>query len=72
MAVPRTGEWLEGEQKTVLGWRVECLSDMHDRDGARFSPEQVLRLAESDCDLHTAADMLAAGCTIDTAFDILT
>lgn len=59
------------ERVRVDEWRRKRLGEMRDQRGAGFTIRQVGALAEGGCDLHEAAALLAAGCTIPTAFDIL-
>lgn len=66
-----TEQWYADEQANVRAWRLEQLRLMRDVRGQQFTREQRQALAFGDCDLHEAAALLAAGCTIPTAFKIL-
>lgn len=59
------------EAAKVLGWRLERLREMRDQRGERFTPAQARQLAAGGIDLHEAAAILAAGCSIPTAYRIL-
>jgi hypothetical protein len=65
MAQQEVGEIDEAAR--VIAWRAHVLS----RSG--FPPEEAFLLAEHpDVDLHTALDLLEAGCPPETAIRILT
>jgi hypothetical protein len=54
------------ELERIEQWRAAALAR------AGFSAEQATTLAaRHDVDLHTATDLVAAGCPPDVAFDIL-
>jgi hypothetical protein len=58
-------ERTQEEEASVLAWREHKFLEM------RFSAEQAFILANGVADLHEAADLLAAMCPPEIAFDIL-
>jgi hypothetical protein len=55
----------ETEKSKVEGWRLHVLME------AGFPLPLAERIAGSDADLHRAVELLAAGCTPETAAEIL-
>lgn len=55
----------EPESHRVFTWRLKVLED------AGAPREVAKRVADSDFDLHKAADMLAAGCSPETLLKIV-
>ena len=55
----------ETEKSKVEGWRLHVLME------AGYSLPLAERIAASDADLHRAVELLAAGCTPETAAEIL-
>ena len=56
---------IESERSKVESWRLHVLIE------AGYPLPLAERLAASDADLHIAADLVAAGCTPETAAEIL-
>lgn len=59
------------EADRVYVWRRDEIKAMRDSDDRGFTPGQVVALADSNCDLHQARALLASGCPILTAYEIL-
>ena len=55
----------ETEKSKVEGWRLHVLME------AGFPLPLAERIAASEADLHRAVELLAAGCTPETAAEIL-
>ena len=55
----------ETEKSKVEGWRLHVLME------AGYPLPLAERIAASDADLHRAVELLAAGCTPETAAEIL-
>ena len=55
----------ETEKSKVEGWRLHVLME------AGFPLPLAERIAGSEADLHRAVELLAAGCTPETAAEIL-
>ena len=55
----------DNEKSKVEGWRLHVLME------AGYPLPLAERLAASDADLHRAVELLGAGCTPDTAAEIL-
>ncbi len=55
----------EGERAKVESWRLHVLME------AGYPLPLAERIAGSDVDLHQAVDLLGAGCTAETAAEIL-
>jgi hypothetical protein len=58
-------EAIETEKSKVEGWRLHVLME------AGYPMPLAERIAGSDADLHRAVELLAAGCTPETAAEIL-
>lgn len=56
---------VETERDKVASWRLHVLIE------AGFPLPLAERLAGSEADLHTAVDLVSAGCTPETAAEIL-
>jgi hypothetical protein len=55
----------ESEHEKVVSWRLHVLVE------AGYPSELAQRLARSEVDLHSAVELVLAGCTHETAADIL-
>jgi hypothetical protein len=55
----------ETEKSKVEGWRLHVLME------AGYPLPLAEKIAGSDADLHRAVEMLSAGCTAETAAEIL-
>jgi hypothetical protein len=55
----------ETEKSKVEGWRLHVLME------AGYPLPLAERIAASDADLHRAVELIAAGCTAETAAEIL-
>ena len=56
---------IENERSKVESWRLHVLIE------AGYPLPLAERLAGSEADLHTAVDLVSAGCTPETAAEIL-
>ena len=56
---------IENERAKVEGWRLHVLIE------AGYPLPLAERLAGSEADLHVAVDLVSAGCTPETAAEIL-
>jgi hypothetical protein len=56
---------IETEKSKVEGWRLHVLME------AGYPLPLAEKIAGSDADLHRAVELLAAGCTPETAAEIL-
>lgn len=59
------GESASVEHADVIEWRLSILQD------AGYPENEALSLAYSHADLHRACDLLASGCAVATAIEIL-
>jgi hypothetical protein len=55
----------ESEHEKVVSWRLHVLVE------AGYPSDLAQRLARSEADLHSAVELVLAGCTHETAADIL-
>ena len=58
-------EAVQNERSKVESWRLHVLIE------AGYPLPLAERLASSEADLHTAVDLVSAGCTPETAAEIL-
>jgi hypothetical protein len=61
----QTTEYPHSEQEKVDSWRLHVLIE------AGYPSELAEKLAHSDADLHQAVELITAGCSHETAANIL-
>ena len=61
----------ETEVEKVERWRLKEFLRAKDKTGAELSSEHADELARSDADLHRFYALLAAGCDLETARQIV-
>ena len=61
----QTTETPPSEHEKVVSWRLHVLIE------AGYPPELAKNIANSDADLHHAVELVSAGCSHQTAADIL-
>ena len=60
-----TPVWREDEQSKVESWRLHVLIE------AGYPLHLAEKIAHSEADLHRAVELVIAGCTFETAAEIL-
>jgi hypothetical protein len=63
--MPQTVENPQSEREKVEGWRLHVLIE------AGYPLPLAERLAHSEADLHRAVELVRAGCSFETATEIL-
>jgi hypothetical protein len=63
--MPQTAEFPQTERDKVESWRLHVLVE------AGYPLALAEKLAHSEADLHRAVELVRAGCTHDTAAEIL-
>ena len=63
--MPQTIEQPQSEREKVESWRLHVLIE------AGYTLPLAERLAHSEADLHRAVELIRAGCTFETATEIL-
>jgi hypothetical protein len=63
--MPQTVEFPQTEREKVESWRLHVLIE------AGYPLELAAKLAHSEADLHHAVELVRAGCTHETAAEIL-
>jgi hypothetical protein len=61
----QTTEIPQSEHEKVVSWRLHVLIE------AGFSPDLAKQIANSEADLHHAVELVLAGCSHETAAEIL-
>ena len=63
--MPQTTEIPPSEHEKVVSWRLHVLIE------AGYPPELAKQIANSEADLHHAVELITAGCSHETAAEIL-